>query len=1019
MINVVQIEDNVKEKVKSLLKELFQFDNQDLDFGIYRIMNFKRHEIEEFIQQGLIAKAEEQFKEYSLVGQGSLLNDVEKLKNEIIRDFGTETIDEQGHVRKNEDAPKIKEYMQKVKELKNAEISDANINDVFNHIYEFFSRYYDKGDFLSKRRYGGREKYYVASNGEDVLLYWNNNDQYYVKTMEYFESFRFKAGSYKVNFVLKQADIDKNNTKSETKFFLLAENKTFEINQPERELDVFFSYRNLLDDEVSRYGKQNVQDCINAEIAKQLLFQIGEKGPGIELRAKIDGKNTFLERSLRKYVERNKSDYFVHPDLKAFLERELDFYIKNEVLDLGEIDSMDEARIRLNKAKIHAINEIGKRIIAFLAQIENFQKTLFEKRKFVLRADYCMTLDLVPEAFYEEIGGNIAQVSEWRKLFKIDESTKGQIFATNGKLKLNVDFLKAHKNLVLDTGLFDQNFKLRLLSALDGIDSITSGLIIKSDNFHALNLLKSKYKEAVKCVYIDPPYNTGKDEFLYKDNFQHSSWLTMMDNRLRLAKAFTGESSVFFVSIDDNEHHNLRSLMNRIFGENSFVSSIAIVNNLKGRNDRQHIATAHEYMLMYAGDDFLSNGIPLTEQMKDRFKKDENGEQYEWRDLRKRGRPDRREDRPKMFFSIFYDSEENNFSLVRQKNTDIEIYPRKSDGTDGRWRWGKDRVANNLTNLKAYFNNRSKKWEVLHRVYLQVDGQERTSKPKSIWIGGEYSTDVARRFILDLQPKCQLDHTKAIKQVENVVYHSMDDDDTIMDFFAGAGTTAQAVLNVNDEDDGFRKYILIEMANYFEPVLKENIERRMYSKTWKDGLPASNEGTSHAFKYIYLEQYEDSLDNIVFKEKDKTVQETLEGFQDYFLRYMLDFETKDSSTRLNIENFQMPFDYKIVVTVNGEKKNVTVDLIETFNFLLAVFVEKFRMFKNGELEYRVVFGKKNDENVVVIWRNSRDIDLVKDKKFVENTVLAGAEPDRIFINGDSYVKNALPIEPEFKRLMGA
>lgn len=147
---MVQIETDVREKVESLLKDLFQFDNQELDFGIYRIMNFKRKEIEKFIKEDLIAKAESQFKEYSQAGQDTLRNELEKLKNEIIRDFGAGTIDDQGVVRKNEDAPKIKEYIKKVEELRGAEVSEVQVNEVFNRIYEFFSRYYDKGDIMIK-----------------------------------------------------------------------------------------------------------------------------------------------------------------------------------------------------------------------------------------------------------------------------------------------------------------------------------------------------------------------------------------------------------------------------------------------------------------------------------------------------------------------------------------------------------------------------------------------------------------------------------------------------------------------------------------------------------------------------------------------------------------------------------------------------------------------------------------------------------------------------------------------------
>lgn len=179
---MLHIEEDVRERVKSLLKELFRFDDQDLDFGIYRIMNFKRKEIEQFIEEDLLKAAEEQFKEYAKVGMADLQREVQRLRSEIIRDFGEGTIDKQGEVKKNKDAPKIKEYLIKMKELKETELTQSQISEVFNHVYEFFSRYYDRGDFIPKRRLGGKEKYYIPYSGQEVALYWATKEMYYVKT---------------------------------------------------------------------------------------------------------------------------------------------------------------------------------------------------------------------------------------------------------------------------------------------------------------------------------------------------------------------------------------------------------------------------------------------------------------------------------------------------------------------------------------------------------------------------------------------------------------------------------------------------------------------------------------------------------------------------------------------------------------------------------------------------------------------------------------------------------------------
>ena len=272
-----------------------------------------------------------------------------------------------------------------------------------------------------------------------------------------------------------------------------------------------------------------------------------------------------------------------------------------------------------------------------------------------------------------------------------------------------------------------------------------------------------------KLVYIDPPYNTGND-FVYPDDYTeslqtyleytgqvdsegrkfstnteadgrfHSKWLNMMYPRLYLANNLLSDDGAIFVSIDDHEVSNLKNLMNEIFGEESFVAQIAVVNNLKGRNDRRHVATAHEYFLVYAKPLFESNGLPLSEKQKSEYRHSaESGIPFQWRDLRKRGGADTRAARPKLFFPIYADQETGDVSLEKNDRFSVEVFPKKSDGTDGCWRWGQQKVKANLADLKATKVENKDRWNVSYRVYLERDGEERTSKPKSIWMGAEFS----------------------------------------------------------------------------------------------------------------------------------------------------------------------------------------------------------------------------------------------------------------------------------------
>lgn len=380
----------------------------------------------------------------------------------------------------------------------------------------------------------------------------------------------------------------------------------------------------------------------------------------------------------------------------------------------------------------------------------------------------------------------------------------------------------------------------------------TENLYIEGDNLEVLKLLQESYLGKVKMIYIDPPYNTGND-FIYADDFKmeseewkvesgewseegdrlfkntdsngrfHSDWCSMIYSRLMLARNLLTEDGVIFISIDDNEQENLKKCCDEVFGESNFVGKIAVVNNLKGRNDRKDIATCHEYLLIYGKSEFAANGMPLTDEQKARFDKvDENGSAYQLRDLRKRGRPDRREDRPNMYFPIYYNLETKKCSLVEEPNA-VAIYPIRGDGSDGRWRWGKERVAANLAILEPRYSSIAKRWGIEHRVYLNpslnpvnldeedTEDTERSSKSKSFWIGGELSNDVGRRQLKTILGAAYFDYPKSIDYILNTIYMGSDSDSIILDFFSGSATTAHAVMQLNAEDGGRREFIMVQL----------------------------------------------------------------------------------------------------------------------------------------------------------------------------------------------------------------
>lgn len=388
----------------------------------------------------------------------------------------------------------------------------------------------------------------------------------------------------------------------------------------------------------------------------------------------------------------------------------------------------------------------------------------------------------------------------------------------------------------------------------------TQNIFIEGENMEVLKVLQKSYFGKVKMIYIDPPYNTGNDSFIYPDKFSetkeeylkrvgdknedgymtregmfhknsrengqyHSNWLNMMMPRLYLAKSLLREDGVIFISIDDNEVHNLRLLMNEIFGEENFIAQLTIVNNPKGRNDGKHFAICNEYALVYGKEHYSSHGLPLTEEQKSQFNQiDENGNKYQLRDLRKRGNGDSREDRPNMYFPIFYNEKDGTVSL-EEKEGWIAIYPTKGDGTDGRWRWGKERVKDNISLLQPRKARNEEKWGVDYKVYLNQalnpfgtdDSEEKVSKPKTIWEDSAISSDLARRTLKTLLNADLFDFPKSVELIKRFIQIGADTDSFILDFFSGSATTAHAVMQLNKEDGGNRKFICVQLPEPCDP----------------------------------------------------------------------------------------------------------------------------------------------------------------------------------------------------------
>jgi len=999
--------NELKEKLKTKLKEMFQFENEDLDFGIYRIMNYKSKEIEKFIEEELINEIQQQLYRLSEEGRKELRKTLKEIKNRNGVKIYLESLkkgdEDRAKIYREDFAEDIEEYERLQRQLEEIRISEDLEKQIYNHLINFFSRYYDNGDFISKRRYGKNEKYIIPYNGEEVLLYWSNNDQYYIKTTEYFKKYTFRVKGLIINFKVVEAEEEKGNVKAKEKKFFVINEKVFDFDEEKKELNIYFEYRGLTNEEEEKYKHGNTisQDKANEETIRVLEENI-PKNSFARLIFEKTGDKTIMQKHLYKYTRRNTTDYFIHKNLKGFLERELDFYIKNEVLHLEDLRVLEQSgyfdKLRFYLIGVRAFRNIALKIIKFLAQIENFQKKIWEKKKFVIQTDYVITLDKIKEYagedflenIIDEVLSNEQQIEEWKKLFGIEIRNRNDLILNSDHLQLNG---KEWKKLPIDTKYFDEEFNWKLLVALsenNAIDEILDGVLIKSENWQALNLLLKKYYEKIQTIYIDPPYNTGNDDFLYKDSYQHSSWLTMMENRLRLANKLMRENGVIFVSIDDNELNKLREVMNIIYGEDKFIANIIRQTRKGGGSDSKFMAIDNDYILSFIRSINKSNEWyePFDKEYLKRYKYEDEKGRFFWDTLQRKGLKN-----PIKYEVIAPDGSKIKGEFIFSKE-----------------RFEKELEQGNIRFIKLSNGNLS----IQFKQYLNEKGK----KPRSIFSGNLFLNSTGKDEVLNLLPslkeyinKLRPKPVELVKRL-SLISKTNQKSSFVLDFFAGTGTTAHAILKLNKEYDGKLKFVLVDMADYFDTVIIPRIKKVAYSFNWKEGRPQDAEGGGVFFKYHTLEQYEDALENIEFEKPQKELYE----FSDYFVKYMLQWETIKSKTFLNLKEIENPFSYKIKIIENYQPKEAHVDLVETFNYLLGLHVNVYKVLEDNGRKYVFVFGEKGDRRVAIVWRNTSDIDYEKDKEIIENQ-MEGFNPDEIYVNGDSAVKGFKPIEPEFKTLM--
>lgn len=1040
--------NNVKfQELVAKLREIFQIDRPELDFGIYRILNARADEINDYLENRLAEKV-----------AAALSSGSEAQREQIARELKEKEDQYAADGLDPNNVPKVLELRQKLAEYTVG--ASEHENAVFSHLLTFFSRYYDKGDFISQRRYKG-DTYAIPYAGEEVMLHWANKDQYYTKSGENFSNYSFKLEDGRtVHFRLVAADTAKDNRKDNDKErrFALVTAKTvtrMDENGDEYEdklLPIEVVPEVLSDTEKDDAGKAKIikpaeliirfeyaaqpkgtkQEALVTKAVEAVLADAAVKARWLALgnRAPTEKnpQRTLLEKHLSDYTTKNTADYFIHKDLGGFLRRELDFYIKNEVMHLDDVQNAGAfADIEKNLRMIQCLRSIALELITFLAQLEDFQKKLWLKKKFVVSSHYCITLDLVPDSLWEEIAMNSSQLREWG----FGSTTEHQNSLTGMGAQSEVEsleFKRANHRLVLDTRHFPETFKARLLAGIDNLDEACQGGLAYSDNFQALNLMRERYKSSIKAIYLDPPYNTGELDFFYKDRYQHSSWLAFMSNRLSNAIPLLGASSSICVSIDDNESGHLRVMLDDLLGKDKFVADIAYERSgISGLGQGGKIVNTKEHILAYSFSKAELNDVFYEREIEQKTLK---------RYAKYLISPGERS-RVDSFIApstgeevVIYKHESPNVGSISLR----DFEGRKSE-IMSEYRKNFDKIFR-LTSVQAENEFQQKILKICGNGFFSADylvsrGRHKGQMLTIYYVNGQIlvwlkdSARLAGNQIVKANkisdhwshaeiPKADLANEGGVtlqrgKKPEQLLKRLVEwmstEDDIILDYFGGTATTGAVALKTG------RRFLLTEAEGYFYEKTLARIKNVLGGD--KTGISSSCSWTGGGmFKYVALESYEDTLNNLQLRRT--AAQSEMFGTlpqqakDDYLLNYLLDVESRGSL--LSVEDFKKPFDYTLNVAVDsaGAYEARKIDLVETFNYLIGLRVKHIDA--QPQRGFVTVTGTlPSGESCLVLWRDCDVLDYEGISKLCDKLAInpADNEFDVVYINGDHNIPTVL------------
>jgi adenine-specific DNA-methyltransferase len=1055
---------------QQFLREMFQFDHNELDFGLFKVLRLKHTFIEQFIsghgEQDLartvsrelagIRSADDADERQWLANRCDHLglkprkawaNLLENLQSSALHAALRQVIEQA------EEEEKITFTLERLDRWVQAQQHSTSHLEaqLYNYLLNFFELYYQNGDFGYNSRAANAFKvpFEADYDGADTLFHYKHKDCYYIKTANSFPEVRLDVLGKKLVLRMQaggdgEASAQNNNKDTDIKLYKLAS-----IDEHGGETVVNFQLAKTGTPKTELYpqivkaltGSADIHRYLwqkDKETVKPIFKDLGrdhDKTEGgqvkginqlrlpsetyLEALAKSDafkslGKNTDdrqtalaqdatalallqIDKALNRFYVGQDADYFIHKDLYAFLNREKDRFIKNIIF--SNLDALLDLRAdAATRVIARAFNAVAGRIIEFLDATETFQRNLYTLKKKVIDTHWLISLGKIPAHYWPRLLQNPRLLAYWQSEFKQNVAT--------------LQDMQALPTLVVDTSLFttaeEQALVDEVLSdpAFDHLDEQTDGLLIHSENWQALNLLQEKFRERIQCIYIDPPYNTGGDGFLYKDSFRHSSWAAMMADRLALAKPLLGSHGVLFASIDDKERLSLERLLAETFGEENRVEELIWAQNTN-KNKSPTYSTNHEYVEVFARDlaavsqapsmfrepkPGFSDVMELVEKLNPNFPSVENIEK-EIKTLYEQHKIELTEELEEqgLEYDKTLDSWKGLYNYSRAEYRDIngKLIPEdQAMKFDARiWIWRESDVSMpqvKQDSQKAEFRNPHhlayRFYTPKHPIsgvavpapkrgwawpYERMEGQtscfvELDSDNRIEWGDGkklkipqikrylhETETIVGKSVVIDYSDG-EKDLTsvfgktrtfaspKPVSLIDRIIQQTSEPKQWVCDFFAGSGTTGHAVI----ASDDLRKFVLSEMGDHFQTVLKPRIARLMFSPHWKNGAPGAAHRRRHIVKVQRFEQYEDVVNNLDTAWDEAALPPAVP------LRYL--FRPEQNRVRQSL-NLGQPFDNTLRAGPLGEL--CAVNLLETWALLQGYWVRSLKVTQHSGKRY--------------------------------------------------------------------